>query len=150
MFFHHALQLIQGVRNVFLGQRSCNCRSAALKAWDRNAPRFAFFQRTVWQRRRKAVRSTVSSDDNAIRISVAALVLVQPAIFKAQTISDSAFYSMLDRGGVTVTTTGGTGDFVLTPVDPGVYRVEVTAAGFGTATAGRPVRFTQSVPQSGS
>src|SRR5215831_6027326 len=29
--------------------------------------------------------------------------------------------------------TSATGDFVLTPVDPGMYRVEVTAAGFGTA-----------------
>jgi hypothetical protein len=30
-------------------------------------------------------------------------------------------------------TTSSTGDFVMTPVDPGVYRVEVTAPGFGTA-----------------
>jgi hypothetical protein len=30
-------------------------------------------------------------------------------------------------------TTNGVGDFVLTPVNPGVYRVEVSAKGFGTA-----------------
>src|SRR5713101_7415184 len=30
-------------------------------------------------------------------------------------------------------TTNGAGDFVLTPVNPGVYRIEVTASGFGTA-----------------
>src|SRR5258708_30480519 len=32
-----------------------------------------------------------------------------------------------------VLTTNGAGDFVLTPVNPGVYRIEVTASGFGTA-----------------
>src|SRR5882762_11583589 len=32
----------------------------------------------------------------------------------------------------TLTTNGG-GDFVLTPVNPGIYRIEVTASGFGTA-----------------
>jgi hypothetical protein len=30
-------------------------------------------------------------------------------------------------------TTNGAGEFVLTPVDPGIYRVAVTASGFGTA-----------------
>ena len=30
-------------------------------------------------------------------------------------------------------TSNGAGDFVLTPVNPGVYRVEVSAKGFGTA-----------------
>src|SRR3982074_3096418 len=30
-------------------------------------------------------------------------------------------------------TTNGAGDFVLTPVNPGIYRIEVTASGFGTA-----------------
>ncbi len=32
-----------------------------------------------------------------------------------------------------VLATNGAGDFVLTPVNPGVYRIEVTASGFGTA-----------------
>ena len=30
-------------------------------------------------------------------------------------------------------TTSSTGDFVLTPADPGIYRIDVTAPGFGTA-----------------
>src|SRR4051812_7338311 len=34
-------------------------------------------------------------------------------------------------------TTSGTGDFVLTPVNPGIYRVEVSAQGFGLSEVNR-------------
>ena len=34
-------------------------------------------------------------------------------------------------------TTNGAGDFVLTPANPGTYRVEVSASGFGTSEVNR-------------
>ena len=56
------------------------------------------------------------TDPNRAVIPNARVVITNAATNQAQTL-----------------TTNGAGDFVLTPVDPGLYRVEVTAAGFETA-----------------
>ena len=55
-------------------------------------------------------------DPNRAVVPNAKVVITNTATAQAQTV-----------------TTNGAGDFVLTPVDPGVYRVAVTASGFGTA-----------------
>ncbi|MBZ5626966.1 MAG: carboxypeptidase-like regulatory domain-containing protein [Acidobacteriia bacterium] len=55
-------------------------------------------------------------DPNKAVVPNAAVVITNTATNQAQSV-----------------TTNGAGDFVLTPVNPGVYRVEVTAKGFGTA-----------------
>ncbi len=56
------------------------------------------------------------TDPNKAVVPNAKVVIVNTATNQAQTL-----------------TTNGAGDFVLTPVNPGVYRIEVTATGFGTA-----------------
>jgi hypothetical protein len=55
-------------------------------------------------------------DPNKAVVPNAAVVITSTATNQAQTI-----------------TTNGSGDYVLTPVNPGFYRVEVAAKGFGTA-----------------
>src|SRR5258708_10530412 len=56
------------------------------------------------------------TDPNKAVVPNAKVVIANTATNQAQTL-----------------TTNGAGDFVLTPVNPGVYRIEVTASGFGTA-----------------
>jgi hypothetical protein len=55
-------------------------------------------------------------DPNKAVVPNAAVVITNSGTNQAQTV-----------------TTNGAGDFVLTPVNPGIYHVEVTAKGFGTA-----------------
>src|SRR5260370_13706777 len=56
------------------------------------------------------------TDPNKAVVPNAQMVITNTATNQAQTL-----------------TTNGAGDFVLTPVNPGIYRVSVTASGFATA-----------------